>query len=104
MPDLVFKICSRTEWAAAEAAGVYTGNGDDLRDGFIHLSARDQVAGTRAKHYAGKCDLVLVAIDADALGDALRWEPSRGGVLFPHLYGSLAISAVIGVTELGSET
>ncbi len=100
MPDPVFKICPRSAWAAAEAAGAYTGNPDDLRDGFIHLSARDQIAGTLAKHYAGKRDLVLVAVDPDALGDALRWEPSRGGALFPHLYGPLPVSAVIGVTDI----
>lgn len=96
----VYKICRRAEWAAAEFAGVYRGNADDRRDGFIHLSAVDQVAGTLARHFAGEDDLVLVAIDTDALGDALKWEPSRRGDLFPHLYGPLPLSAVHAVEAL----
>ena len=100
MSDSVFKICAREEWRAAEAAGRYDGNADDARDGFIHLSAKDQVAGTLAKHYAGKTDLLLVSVDPDALGGALKWEPSRGGALFPHLYGSLPLSAVVEVAPI----
>jgi uncharacterized protein (DUF952 family) len=101
MADTIFKICGREEWRAAEAAGVYTGNADDVRDGFIHLSAADQVAGTLEKHYAGRSDLLLIAIDPDALGEALKWEPSRGGALFPHLYGPLPLMAVVDVTPIG---
>jgi uncharacterized protein (DUF952 family) len=100
MSDSVFKICGREEWRAAEAAGHYDGNADDARDGFIHLSAKDQVAGTLAKHYAGRTDLVLVSVDPDALGAALKWEPSRGGALFPHLYGKLPVSAVVDVSPV----
>ncbi len=85
----VYKIMTREDWQAALAAGVYTGSADDRRDGFIHFSAADQVAGTAAKYFANMPDLVLIAFDADALGGALKWEPSRGGALFPHLYGPL---------------
>ncbi len=104
MGDSVFKICGREEWQAAEAAGRYGGNADDARDGFIHLSAKDQVAGTLARHYAGKTDLVLVSVDPDALGAALRWEPSRGGALFPHLYGPLPVSAVVEVAPIKTDS
>ena len=90
----VYKICPRGDWAAAEVAGRYDGSADDRRDGYIHLSARHQLEGTAAKHFAGADDLVLLAIDGTALGSALRWEPSRGGALFPHLFGSLAPEAV----------
>ena len=100
MSDTVFKICGREEWRAAEAAGHYGGNADDARDGFIHLSAKDQVSGTLEKHYAGRTDLVLVEIDPDTLGAALKWETSRGGALFPHLYGQLPVSAVVAVAPI----
>ncbi|MEJ8572541.1 DUF952 domain-containing protein [Microbaculum marinum] len=103
MENTVFKICGREEWAAASVAGEYLGNADDARDGFIHLSAADQVAGTLEKHYAGRTDLLLVAVDAEALGTALKWEPSRGGALFPHLYGPLPLASVTGVTEIGAD-
>lgn len=96
----VFKIAGREEWAAAEAAGVYTGAPVDVADGFIHFSAAHQVAETAAKHFAGRDDLLLVAVDADALGDALRWEVSRGGDRFPHLYGPLPLDAVLWVKAL----
>ena len=91
---VVYKICPAALWRAGEAAGLFTGAAVDLRDGYIHLSARDQVAQTAALHFAGQDDLLLIAVDADALGDALKWEPSRGGALFPHLYGNLPLSAV----------
>lgn len=96
----VYKICGRDEWAEAEGEGRYRGNADDARDGFIHLSAADQVAGTAARHYAGRSDLLLVTVDAGALGDALKWEVSRGGARFPHLYGDLLLSAVLDVEPL----
>lgn len=102
MENTVFKICGNAEWQAAEAAGAYHGNDDDSRDGFIHLSTESQVAGTLEKHYAGRTGLLLVAIDATALGADLKWEPSRGGALFPHLYGPLPLSAVTGVTPIGN--
>jgi uncharacterized protein (DUF952 family) len=92
--SLVFKIVAEPEWRAAERAGVFLGAEIDLRDGYIHFSAADQVEETAAKWFAGRDDLRLVAVEAAALGEALRWEPSRGGAAFPHLYGVLPLSAV----------
>lgn len=86
---LVYKIVAREEWSAACAAGELRGSTVDLRDGFVHLSSAAQVAETARRHFARMRDLVLLALDADACGPALRWEPSRGGELFPHLYASL---------------
>jgi uncharacterized protein (DUF952 family) len=94
MSTHLFKICDRTLWHAAEKAGVFTGAGADLRDGYIHLSTRDQVAETAARHFAGQDDLVIVAVEAEVLGTSLVWEPARGGALFPHVYGALPLSAV----------
>ncbi len=91
---IIYKICERAEWHAAERVGIYHGSDVDVRDGFIHFSTQAQVAETAAKHFAGQTDLVLVAIDADALGPALKWEPSRSGDLFPHLYAALSLEAV----------
>ncbi|OYX36481.1 MAG: hypothetical protein B7Y99_01760 [Caulobacterales bacterium 32-69-10] len=85
----IYKIVSAADWAEAEAKGAYEGSADDVRDGFIHLSAEDQWEATAAKWFAGQTGLLLVAFDAEALGPALTWEPSRGGALFPHLYGPL---------------
>lgn len=96
----IYKICSAAEWAAAEAAGAYRGSAVDHQDGFIHFSTAEQAEETAARHFAGRDGLVLVAVDPAALGDALRWEPSRGGALFPHLYGELPLSAVQGVAPL----
>ena len=92
--NLIFKIAGAAEWRAAEAAGVFAGAAVDRADGYIHFSTAVQVAETAANWFAGRDDLVLAAIDADALGADLRWEPSRGGALFPHLYASLPFSAV----------
>jgi len=92
--SLIFKIVSAEEWRAAEAAGVFDGAAVDRADGFIHFSSADQVAETAAKWFAGRVDLTLVAVDAEALGEPLRWEASRGGALFPHLYAALPLSAV----------
>ncbi len=96
----VYKICPRGAWEAATAAGVYRGSADDLRDGFVHLSLEHQLAGTAARHFAGQEDLVLVAFDAADLGSALRLEPSRGGDLFPHLYGELSTALARSVRPL----
>lgn len=96
----IYKICPAPAWREAERQGVYRGSVDDARDGFIHFSTAAQVAGTAAKHFAGQTGLFLVAVDAQALGKALVWEPSRGGDLFPHLYGDLDLGAVTGVTAL----
>lgn len=86
---VIYKICGQAEWTAAVAQGVYRGSPDDLRDGFIHFSAAEQVRGTAAKWFAGRLDLVLIALDPRSLGPQLRYEASRGGALFPHLYAEL---------------
>jgi uncharacterized protein (DUF952 family) len=93
--QLVYKICGRAEWDAAVARGEYTGSADDARDGFIHFSTAEQVAETAAKYFARRSDLVLLEVDAAQLGSALRFESSRGGALFPHLYGALPLTAVV---------
>jgi uncharacterized protein (DUF952 family) len=100
MSAVIYKICNRTLWAGAERAGHFHGAPVDERDGFIHFSTAAQVVETADKHFAGVKDLVLVAVDANALGEALRWEPSRGGALFPHLYGALSLTAVLWVKAL----
>ena len=92
---LIYKILRRPEWDAFRAAGETAGAPVDLADGFIHFSAAPQLAETAAKWFAGQSDLVLVAFDVDALGAALKWEPSRGGALFPHLYRKLQLSEVV---------
>jgi len=97
---LVYKICPRDLWATAEATGRFTGAPVDVADGFIHFSTAPQAAETAARHFAGVHDLVLVAVETEVLGDALRFEPSRGGDLFPHLYGDLPVSAVRAVHDL----
>lgn len=96
----IYKIAPAGLWREAERAGAFTGAPVDIADGFIHFSTAGQVAETAARHFAGQGDLVLAAIDADALGAALRYEPSRGGALFPHLYGTLSLSAVRWVKPL----
>ena len=95
MDGLIYKICDSTVWSAAEAAGFFKGAEVDLSDGYIHFSTAIQVAETAARHFSGKDGLILAAIDPRRLGDALKYEPSRGGALFPHLYGDLPMSAVI---------
>ena len=95
MSDLAFKIVSAEDWTAIQATGGYDGSAVDLRDGYIHLSAPDQLAGTAAKHYAGRDDLMLLDVDLTPYGEAIVWEPSRGGALFPHLYGRLSAATVI---------
>ena len=91
----VFKIFRRPEWDAFRAAGQTAGAPVDLADGFIHFSTAAQVAETAAKHFAAESDLVLVAVDPARLGPDLRWEPSRGGQLFPHLYRELRLDDVL---------
>lgn len=97
---LVYKICPLPLWREAEAAGLLRGAPVDLADGYVHLSAAAQVGETAARHFGGQADLVLVAVETAALGEALRWEPSRGGALFPHLYAPLPVSAVAWVRPL----
>ncbi|HTS38919.1 MAG TPA: DUF952 domain-containing protein [Xanthobacteraceae bacterium] len=96
----IYKICTAAEWRAAERAGIYAGSAVDCRDGFIHFSSAQQAPETAARHFAGQRDLVLVAVDPAVLGNRLKWEPSRGGALFPHLYGSLTLDAVLRVDPL----
>ncbi|WP_114965730.1 DUF952 domain-containing protein [Alkalilacustris brevis] len=92
---LIYKIFRRAEWEAFDTAGRTLGAPVDLADGYIHLSTAEQVMETAAKHFAAESNLVLVAVDSDALGEALRWEPSRGGQLFPHLYRPLIRADVV---------
>ena len=93
LPTTAFKILSRADWRATLAEGAYDGSPVDHADGYIHLSAADQLAVTAAKYYAGQDDLMLVEVDLAALGETLIWEPSRGGALFPHIYGPLPVTA-----------
>lgn len=97
---MIYKICPRDIWQAAETAGRFDGAGIDLTDGFIHFSTPSQVAETAAKHFAGRNDLVLVAVDESRLGAALKYEVSRGGALFPHLYAPLDLRDVAWVQPL----
>jgi uncharacterized protein (DUF952 family) len=90
----IYKICEREALRAAQTAGAFRGSDVDQRDGFIHFSTAAQVAGTAAKHFAGQSGLMLVAVDGEALGPALKWERSRGNDLFPHLYAALPLAAV----------
>ena len=100
MTMLIYKIAPRALWREAEARGKFAGAPVDLADGFIHFSTAAQVRETAAKHFAGQDDLVLVAVAAEGLGDALKWEVSRGGALFPHLYASLDPATAAWVKEL----
>jgi uncharacterized protein (DUF952 family) len=90
----IYKICPTASWRKAQSEGVFHGSGIDLDDGYIHFSTRAQVAETAARHFAGADKLMLVAVNADRLGAALKWEPARSGDLFPHLYGPLSVAAV----------
>jgi uncharacterized protein (DUF952 family) len=95
MTKVVYKIAKRAEWSDAATRGAYSGSADDLRDGFIHLSAGHQVRGTLEKHFKYEADLVLIAFEEEKLGPDLRWEQSRGGESFPHLYGALPVDAAL---------
>ena len=93
----VYKLLRAAEWTAFDADGSFAGSPDDLRDGFIHLSSPDQVAATRAKYFGGETGVVCITLDAEAFGEALRWEASRGGALFPHLYRALDRDEIVAV-------
>ena len=97
---VIYKICPALLWQTAEKAGSFAGAPIDVQDGYLHFSTGKQVRETAAKHFAGQNDLLLIAIDADSLGHALRYEPSRGGDLFPHLHAPLNLSAVLWVKPL----
>lgn len=96
----VYKIMDVDDWNAARLTGVVPAAPVDVKDGFIHLSAEDQVLETAALHFAGRTSLVAVAFDAAALGDDLKWERSRGGALFPHYYGKISASKSTRVRKL----
>jgi uncharacterized protein (DUF952 family) len=100
----IYKICERAAWQEAERAGIYRGSDADRSDGFIHFSTEAQVAETAARHFAGQKNLMLIAVDGDTLGAALKWERSRGGDLFPHLYAALPAGAVRWARPLPDET
>lgn len=92
---LIYKITTETAWRDAQQEGAYEGSADDKADGFLHFSSADQVAETAAKHFAGQSGLLLVAVEADSLGAELKWEPSRGGADFPHLYRALSTAEAL---------
>jgi uncharacterized protein (DUF952 family) len=96
----IYKICPAPLWREAEIAGKFRGSPVDVVDGFIHFSTAAQAAETAARHFAGQSDLLLISVDAAKLDAELRWEPSRGGALFPHLYGDLDLAAVTKVDAL----
>jgi len=98
--SVIYKICSRQEWDEATSVGLFLGSAVDLKDGFIHFSAPHQTRETAAKHFAGQSDLVLISIETSQHGDQLRWEESRGGDLFPHLYAPLPTASATSVVEL----
>ncbi|MBD2748534.1 DUF952 domain-containing protein [Microvirga sp. BT688] len=97
---IIYKICPALLWREAEKVGFFVGAPIDIQDGYLHFSTAEQVRETATRHFAGQSDLLLIAIDGDSLGDALRYEPSRGGDLFPHLYARLPLSAVRWVKPL----
>ena len=97
---LIYKILPRAEWEAAKAAGRFDGSFVDKADGFIHFSAADQAQETAARWFKGQADLVLLGVEAEPLGEALKWEPSRGGALFPHLYRPLLVGEVLSQADL----
>ena len=100
MDTPIYKIVSRSLWREAEAKGRFEGAPVDLKDGYIHFSTGAQIRETAERHFSGEDGLLLLAIDATALGAALKWEPSRGGQLFPHLYGPLALNTVLWIEDL----
>ena len=103
MGQMVYKIARQSEWDEAEGSGIFTGSADDKRDGFIHLSSAAQVRATCAIHFAGERDLLLIAVDAARLGPSLKWEPSRKGDVFPHLYGPLRLADIQSVSAIPME-
>jgi uncharacterized protein (DUF952 family) len=98
-PATAFKILTPPEWGQFRSSGVFHGAPVDLADGYIHLSSADQVQGTLEKHFAGQSGLVIAEVDLAVLGDLVKWEVSRGGALFPHVYGVLPMSAVVASRE-----
>lgn len=104
MPDnIAYKILTREQMLVLEHEGVFEGAPIDLQDGYIHLSTAAQAQETLEKHFAGQTGLWLAAVDLEAMGSAVQWEPSRGGQLFPHLYAPLPLTAVTAYSEVGHE-
>ncbi len=99
-PSTIYKICTRQEWDDAVSVGEFLGSAVDLKDGFIHFSTREQTRETAAKHFVGQTDLVLVSFETQQFGDQLKWEVSRGGARFPHLYATLPTASASAVVEL----
>ena len=99
---LIYKLLAVAEWEAARAVGEFRGSAVDEADGYIHFSTGEQVVETAVRYFADAEDLAMLTIDAERLGDGLRWEPSRGGDLFPHLYGPLPVEAVVAEVNLPS--
>jgi uncharacterized protein (DUF952 family) len=100
----IYKLVPRALWDEAVTNGSFIGSPVDRQDGFIHFSTAVQLPETAAKHYRGVKHLLVVAVDADALGEALKWEPSRGGALFPHLYGALPVNLALSVERFTEPT
>jgi uncharacterized protein (DUF952 family) len=100
MSEMVYKIARRFEWEEAEKTGIYPGSADDRRDGFIHLSSASQVYATCSRYFAGESEIILVSVESSLLGPALKWEESRRGEKFPHLYAPLVLASVHSVTEI----
>lgn len=98
---LVYKIMTRRAWTDAEVSGAYIGSPLDLKDGFIHLSTAEQAHETARLHFRGQSDLIVVGFEAEGFGDGLKWEPSRGGELFPHLYQALPVKGALSIDEVG---
>ena len=101
MNDTAYKVLTSEQWAALQRDGQFTGAPVDLADGYIHMSTADQLAETLGKHFAGQTGLVIAEIDLGGFGDALKWEPARGGALFPHLYAPLPLAAVNAARHAG---
>lgn len=95
-PTTAFKILTAVQWLQFQQDGVFRGAPVDLADGFIHLSTADQLKGTLDKHFAGQLELAIIEVNLSMLADSIKWEVSRGGALFPHVYGPLTITAVVG--------
>ncbi|NKB21898.1 MAG: DUF952 domain-containing protein [Alphaproteobacteria bacterium] len=100
MSNPIYHMCRAEEWQSAQETGLYPGSSQDQADGFIHFSTGDQIVESAAKHRTGQTGLLLLTVNPDALGDALKWEESRGGALFPHLYGPLPTEAASRTDEL----
>ena len=103
MTSVAYKILTAAQWADWRATGMFAGAPVDLADGFVHLSAAEQVTETADRHFAGQNGLIVVRVDLTALGDAVRWEPSRGGALFPHVHAPLPLAVAMAHTPLARE-